>query len=100
MSVLTSYFDKSVNQASPVQKDVVRTVKRDADGSEIILYPEVDYPKLQESNGCVGDWALTNLLKAGINPVFGIHTSVVDRLGLEDVASGILADVESNLKTE
>lgn len=100
MSVLISYFDKSVNQASPVQKDVVRTVKRDVDGSEIILYPEVDYPKLQESNGYVGDWSLTNLLKAGINPDFGIRTAVVDRLSLEGVAAGILAEVESNLKNE
>lgn len=80
MSVLKHYFDKSVNQASPVQPDYDRVVNYDEDGNEFITYVEVDYPKIQESHGLVGDWSLDALLKAGINPNFSIHTGNPTRL--------------------
>lgn len=80
MSVLSAYFDESVNQSSPIQKDYKRVVNYDKDGNEIITYEEVDYPSLQESLGLVSDWSLDSLLKAGINPQFAIHTGNPTRL--------------------
>lgn len=80
MSVLSAYFDKNVNQSSPVQKDYERVVNYDEDGNEFITYVEVDYPTLQASNGVVEDWSLKALLAAGINPNFGIHTGNPTRI--------------------
>ena len=65
---LKKHFSKKINQCSPVQKDYVREVLLDADGTEKIVYKEVDYRKLTRSLGKVSDWNLNNLLKAGINP--------------------------------
>ena len=65
MSVLKRYFDKKVNQCSPVQVDYERVVNYDEDGSEFITYVPVDYKKLVKSNGTVDCWQLDSLLKAG-----------------------------------
>lgn len=65
---------------SPVQDDYNRVVNYDEDGNEYITYEKVDYPTLQESLGSWMDWSLTNLLKAGIDPAFPIHTGLNTRL--------------------
>lgn len=103
MSVLSSQFDKSVVQASPVQKDFARTVNYDENGNEIVTYVEVDYPSIQQSLGSVEDWSLSALLKAGINPNFPIHTGNSTRLdGLSDLgqfsaeADAILAEADAD----
>lgn len=101
MSVLSKYFDKSVDQASPVQKDFARKVNYDGKGNEVITYEEVDYPSLQDSLGVVQDWSLNALLKAGVNPQFPISTGINTRLeGLDALAeASALADqilAESN----
>lgn len=103
MSVLSKYFDKNVNQSSPVQKDYNRVVNHDAEGNEFISFVEVDYPTIQASHGKVGDWSLDSLLKAGINPNFAIHTGNPTRLdGLDTVnaaiaeADAILAEIDAN----
>ena len=88
MSVLSKYFDKSVGQCSPVQLDYKRTVSYDAEGNEIVMYTEVDYPTFQASLGVVKDWSLDALLKAGVNPNFSIHTGNPTRLeGLDSLDS-------------
>lgn len=106
MSVLSKYFSKSVNQASPVQKDYNRVVNYDEDGNEYITFVEVDYEKFQKSLGTVDMWSLDSLLKAGVNPNFPIHTGNTTRLeGLsslseyEAVADAILAE-NNNDKNE
>lgn len=80
MDVLKKLFDKSVNQASPVQPDYTRVVRFDEDGNEIVSYEKTDYPSIQASHGFVTDWSLDALLKAGINPNFGIHTGLTTRI--------------------
>lgn len=103
MSVLKAYFDKSVNQASPIQKDFDRVVNYDIDGNEFISYQEVDYPKLAVARGTVDMWSLGSLLKAGISPDMPIHTGFNTRLEgvnvLQDMSSvvdGFLLDDETN----
>lgn len=86
MSVLDSYFNMSLDQCSPVFPDVIRVVRRDEDGREFNVYEPIDYPSIQKKNGSSSDWSLSNLLKAGINPDFPIHTSNAVRLeGLNTV---------------
>lgn len=86
MSVLKKYFDKNLNQSSPVQVDYERVVKHDEDGNEFITYVPVDYKKIVASHGKVSDWSLENLLKAGINPDFPIHTGINTRLdGIDQI---------------
>ena len=109
MSVLKAYFESSVNQYSPSRGDVQRKVNYDEDGNEFIVYEDVDYPALVASRGCVSDWSLDALLKAGVNPNFPIHTGYNTRLDGIDVigdfdaaAQEVLAaiDAESKPKDE
>lgn len=87
MSVLTAYFDSSVNQFSPSRTDVVRVVKYDSKGEEHVSYEDFDSLSYQKSLGTLFDWDLSNLLKAGINPNFPIHTGYNTRLaGIDDLA--------------
>lgn len=95
MNVLKAYFDKSVDQRSPVQIDYNRIVKYDEKGEEVITYEKIDYPSFQKSLGKAINWNLNELLKAGINPDFGIHTSYGTRL--EGV--GVVADFASQADT-
>lgn len=102
MSVLKAFFDKSVNQCSPIREDYERVVNYDEEGNEFITWSKVDYAKLQKSNGSVSDWNLDVLIKAGIDPKFGIHTGLNTRLeGVGAVeqfaaaADAILAETEN-----
>lgn len=97
MSVLSAYFDKSVNQCSPVKPDYKRVVNYDKNGNEVITYEEVDYPAFQEANGFVSDWSLDALLKAGINPNFPVHTGNPTRLEGLDVLNQAVATADAIL---
>lgn len=99
--MITKYFNADLDKGSPVQKDFDRVVNYDDEGNEFITYVEVDYAKIVQSHGSVGDWSLNALLKAGINPQFGIHTGNPTRIeGLGDldafsqVADSILSEIE------
>ena len=93
MKLIEKMFNYELDQRSPIQKDVWRKVDHDEDGIEIISWPEVDYEKLQQSLGTVDDWKLENLLKAGIDPSFSIHTGYNTRLeGVNDINN-----IEKNL---
>lgn len=103
MSVLKMYFDKSVNQCSPVAVDYNRVVNYDEDGIQFITYEKVDLAKFQQSLGLVDNWSLDSLVKAGIDPRFGIHTGFNTRLegigmldGLISYADSVLAPEENN----
>lgn len=105
MSVLKKYFDKNVNQSSPVQKDYDRKVNYDEDGNEFLSWVEVDYQKIQDSNGSVLDWRLDKLLAAGINPNFPIATGINTRLegiGVVDDAAAYVEQLfaDSNTNNE
>lgn len=67
-------FDVDSKFESSVKTDFVRVVNRDDEEREFISYEKVDYPAIIERNGTMKDWSLQSLLKAGINPDFGIHT--------------------------
>lgn len=98
MSVLSAYFDSSLNQASPVQKDYSRVVNYDENGNEYITWEEVDYSSLQAANGKVSDWSLNSLLSAGINPNFPIRTGLNTRLegiGVVSEATAIADEILS-----
>lgn len=98
MSVLSAYFDSSLNQSSPLQKDFNRVVNYDENGNEYISWEEVDYPSIQNSNGVVSDWSLNSLLAAGINPNFPIRTGLNTRLegiGVVNEAASIADEILS-----
>lgn len=106
-SVLDTYFDDTVNQLSPVETDYVRVVKYDEKGDEHIVWEPFDYPEYQKFLGPVNNWTLEALLKAGIDPNFGISTGYPTRLeginAINDfsaVADGLLADLENNKETK
>lgn len=80
MKLLERIFNYKIDQRSPIQKDKIRKVDYDEDGNEIISWIEPDYEKLQQSLGTINDWNLNNLLKAGVNPSFPIHTGYNTRL--------------------
>lgn len=97
MSVLNKYFDKSVNQCSPVAEDFNRVVNYDENGNEFITYQKVDYKKIQESNGTVDMWSLNSLLSAGINPNFPIHTGLNTRLEGVSIVNDMVATADAIL---
>ena len=82
---------------SPVQPDYNRVVQYDEEGNEIVTYEEVDYPKVQASLGSWTDWSLNTLLKAGINPDFGIHTGNPTRLEGVDMIADLSAQADAIL---
>lgn len=100
MSVLSKYFNKDVDQCSPIQEDRQRVVQYDEDGNEMVVYLPVDYPTFQASNGLVTDWSLDALLKAGVNPDFPIHTGNPTRIEGTDVLEQYAAFAEDILKAE
>lgn len=88
-------FDSSVPAFSPVFGDVERKVEFDEDGKEIVSFVPVDYKKINDERGTVDNWSLDSLLKAGINPNFGIHTgSSVSRIEGFDVIENASKDVD------
>lgn len=93
-------FDFSLNPFSPADMvDYERTVSYDEDEKEVISFVPVDYKKITESLGSVDNWSLSALLKAGINPNFGINTgSSVSRYEAVDSIESAVADFENNVK--
>ena len=90
MSVISKYFNKDLNQSSPVQIDLARVVNLDDEGNEFITWEEVDYSKIQASLGTGDQWSLNALLAAGIDPSFPIHTGNPTRLdGFTEVMNAI-----------
>ena len=100
MSVLKKYFDKSVNQESPVQVDLQRKVDYDADGNEFISWIPVDYPAIQQELGSVEMWSLNALTKAGIDPRFGIKTGFNTRLDGLDELDRMVSVIDSVFEEE
>lgn len=100
MSVLQKYFDRKLNQSSPVQKDYRRVVKLDENGCEHISFVEVDYPSLQKSLGSADDWSLQNLVKAGINPDFHIATTFSTRLEAQNYLNGLSDAIDTLFPVE
>lgn len=99
MSVLSKYFDKNINQCSPVPEDRVRVVNYDGD-NEIVTYEKFDYEAYQKSLGTVDMWSLESLLKAGISPDSPIHTGAPTRLeglGVVEQASSIADELFEEL---
>ena len=66
---------------SPVAPDYERVVNVDEKGVDHITYEKTDYRKIQESLGTFDMWSLSYLMKAGIDPDFGIRTGFNTRLG-------------------
>lgn len=95
MSVLKKYFNDKLNQSSPVQVDYDRVVNHDEEGCEYITYVPVDYKKIVASHGKVSDWSLENLLKAGINPDFPIHTGVGTHLEVASAIDEVMAAIDA-----
>lgn len=100
MKVLEKHYDKVHCHGTPIQEDFQRVVKHDEDGNEFIVYEKVDYKKILESNGRVSDWSLSNLLKAGINPDFPIHTGFNSRLEGIDVLNDAISDIYEVIDSE
>lgn len=99
-NVLTTYFNHQVNQCSPVQEDLIRVVDVDETGQEHVSFKSVDYPELQKSLGYVSDWSLQNLLKAGINPDFPVHTTFTTRLQAEQYLDSVREQIETLFPVE
>ena len=95
LSVLESHFDKSINQNSPCHDDFVRVSKFDEGGHEVVTYQKADYSTSIASHGVASDWSLDNLLKAGINPNFSIHTTANSRIESYSDVKAVVAEVEA-----
>ena len=81
--------------------DYVPVSEVDDSGKEYSAYKLVDYPSIIKSHGKVTLWSLDALMKAGIDPKFGISTGFGTRLqGVDElnrassVADSILSDLE------
>lgn len=96
-NALTRLFNYELEQASPVRDDLVQVEKRDGDGNVFTVYEKFDYPRHQASLGCVSDWSLNSLLRAGVNPNVAIHTGLPTRLEGASVVASAAAQVESIL---
>lgn len=97
MSLLLKHFDSSRSYASPVVDDFDRCVEYDENGNELISYKKVDYPSIVRSHGVVDDWSLNNLLKAGVDPNFNIHTSYPTRAEGLDMMNSAIDSINSTL---
>lgn len=99
-------YDKDFNSCSRVCPDYERVVNIDEDGIERISFELVDYKKIQQSNGSFLLWSLESLMKAGINPDFGIKTGFNTRLdGFGQMSSAVdrinaVLDEKDNEKAE
>lgn len=93
MSVYKTH--KTIIPPTDLVGDVERKVKITKDGSQVITYEQVDYPKIVAENGKFGDWRLNNLLAAGINPDFPIHTGSGSRIENFGDLGSISADVDT-----
>lgn len=104
MSTLKSQFDYGLNQNSPVVDEFSRTVHYDEDGKEVVSYEKTDLPAITKSHGVASDWSLNKLLKAGVNPNFGIHTSSPTRLEnaseVEQASSEFMKFLDNVLNTD
>lgn len=72
---------------------------RDESGNISVRYYDIDCAAIIKDHGSVEDWSLDNLLKAGVDPSFPIHTSPnarIDSFGelstFEDIADALLGD--------
>lgn len=94
--VLEALYDTSIDCYSPVFGDFERVVSYDEQKQEVVTFVPVDYSKLNAQLGEVDFWKLDNLLKAGINPAFPVHTSQsVSRLEGVDVIQSAAESVEN-----
>ena len=87
-------FNSDSTFESSVKEDFARVVSYDSDGVEFVTYEKVDYSKIVERNGVCVNWSLTSLLKAGINPDFGIRTGLNTRLAGVAVVQQLAAEVD------
>lgn len=79
MDLLSRLYSRSICTLSPCVVDYERKVSY-VDGNEVITFEKVDNRKRVIANGTVAYWSLANLIKAGINPNTGIHTTSPTRL--------------------
>lgn len=79
-NVLSRHFNYALEQRSPDCEDLVRKKRVDESGNDLFVYVPVDYKAIQKANGDSENWSLRNLLQAGINPQFSIHTGFGTRL--------------------
>lgn len=107
MNAQSMYYDYFLDTRSPLCDDYVRVVNRDEDMNEYISYEKFDSKKYQDSLGVSEDWSLKNLLKAGIDPDFPIHTTFntrIEGIGTVDSfveeADSILNEVENESNVE
>lgn len=79
MDLLSRLYSKKVNTQSPCMDDYERKVSI-VDGNEVITFEKVDNRARVIANGNAAYWTLSNMIKAGINPNTGIHTTSTTRL--------------------
>lgn len=79
MNLLSRLYSRGICTVSPCVDDFERKVSI-VDGNEVITFEKVDNRQRVLANGTVAYWSLSNLIKAGINPNTGIHTSPSSRL--------------------
>ena len=80
VNVLSRHFNYALEQRSPDCPDFMRRKRVDEKGNTLFVYVQVDYKAIQKANGDASNWSLKNLLQAGINPQFSIHTGFGTRL--------------------
>lgn len=78
--VISTHFDSSINQFSPVMGDLERIVELDEKGAEKVRFEAVDYPSLVALRGNIDDYSIDAMIKAGININIPIRTGFVSRI--------------------
>lgn len=95
MSVLSKNFDYKSNQCSPTRVDYFPYKEVDEKGKEYTSYKEVDYSEVVKSHGTMEMWSLEALVKAGIDPNFGIRTGFATGLEAESAIQSAIGVIDS-----
>ena len=94
--VLKTQFNYSINQFSPVVKELGFKIEYDEDGRELVTFPEIDLREVTKSLGTVEDWNLKNLLAAGVNPEnIRVSTSFPTRIECFDGVAEFIGALDS-----
>lgn len=97
-NVLISQVNPKVPLCGSVQDCYEPSVKVSEDGVQNVVFKKVDEREIVKQNGSFLDWKLENLVAAGVDPRFPIHTTPASRLeGVEEAdavakAIGEIAD--------
>ncbi len=88
-NVLISQVNPNVPICGPDMDCYEPSVKVDENGVQNVVFKKVDHRERVKKNGKFNDWKLENLVAAGVDPRFPIHTSPSNRLEGQEEADAV-----------